>query len=131
MPWPTKLSLWLGDWAVRQRKDFRTSIALACLSIFHRIANRSFERRLFQLPGTGTGQPPPPPKARQTRRRRLQARKRASVCKSSKQRQNKIDGKALLQAIELMIAVTFPLPAESSTFLRRLGNKSQSSRQET
>src|SRR4029450_13392713 len=72
---------------------------------------------------------PPPPRRRQTRRRRLQPRKRASLCKSSKQRQNKIDGKALLQAIELMIAVTFALPAESSTFLRRLGNKSQSERQ--
>ena len=45
------------------------------------------------------------------------------------QRQNKIDGKALLQANELMIAVTFALPAESSAFLRRLGNKSQSHRQ--
>jgi nucleoside phosphorylase len=51
------------------------------------------------------------------------------LCKSSKQRQNKIDGKDLLQANELMIAVTFALPAESSTFLRRLGNKSQSDRQ--
>jgi nucleoside phosphorylase len=51
------------------------------------------------------------------------------LCKSSKQRQNKIDGKDLLQANELMIAVTFALPAESSAFLRRLGNKSQSDRQ--
>jgi adenosylhomocysteine nucleosidase len=51
------------------------------------------------------------------------------LCRSSKQRQNKIDGKALLQANELMIAVTFALPAESSAFLRRLGNKSRSDRQ--
>jgi len=49
--------------------------------------------------------------------------------KSSKQRQNKIDGKHLFQANELMIAVTFALPAESSAFLRHLGNKSRSHRQ--
>jgi nucleoside phosphorylase len=34
-----------------------------------------------------------------------------------------------LQANELMIAVTFALPAESSAFLRRLGNKSRSNHQ--
>ena len=51
------------------------------------------------------------------------------MCKSLKQQQNKIDGKDLLQANELMIAVTFALPAESSAFLRHLGNKSQSDRQ--
>ena len=34
-----------------------------------------------------------------------------------------------LQANELMIAVTFALPAESSAFLRRLGNKSRNDRQ--
>jgi adenosylhomocysteine nucleosidase len=51
------------------------------------------------------------------------------LCRSSKQRQNKIDGKALLQANELMIAVTFALSAESSAFLRRLGNKSRTDRQ--
>jgi nucleoside phosphorylase len=50
------------------------------------------------------------------------------LCKSSKQRQNKIDGKDLLHADELMIAVTFALPAESSGFLRRLHNKSRSHR---
>jgi nucleoside phosphorylase len=49
--------------------------------------------------------------------------------RSSKQQQNKIDGKDLLQANELMIAVTFALPAESSAFLRRLGNKSRSHRE--
>jgi nucleoside phosphorylase len=51
------------------------------------------------------------------------------LCKSSKQRQNKIDGKDRLQANELMIAVTFALPAESSEFLRRLGNKSRKDRE--
>jgi nucleoside phosphorylase len=51
------------------------------------------------------------------------------LCKSSKQRQNKIDRKDPLQANELMIAVTFALPAESSAFLRCLGNKSRSHRQ--
>jgi nucleoside phosphorylase len=51
------------------------------------------------------------------------------LCKSSKQRQSKIEEKDPLQANELMIAVTFALPAESSAFLRRLGNKSRSHRQ--
>jgi adenosylhomocysteine nucleosidase len=51
------------------------------------------------------------------------------LCKSSKQRQNKIDAKNLLQANELMIAVTFALSAESSAFLRRLGNKTRIHRQ--
>jgi nucleoside phosphorylase len=49
--------------------------------------------------------------------------------KSPKRRQNKIDGKDRLQANELMIAVTFALPAESSAFLRRLGNKSRKDRE--
>ncbi len=37
-------------------------------------------------------------------------------------------GQTSLQANELMIAVTFALPAESSVFLRRLGNKSRNHR---
>jgi nucleoside phosphorylase len=48
------------------------------------------------------------------------------LCKSSKQRQDKND---LLQANELMIAVTFALPTESLAFLRRLGNKTRSHRE--
>jgi adenosylhomocysteine nucleosidase len=108
------------------------SIALACLSIFHRIANRSFERRLLRVEEEVPGRRPRQNRGHRPRlqqRSRPQPRRRASLCRSSKQRQNKIDGKDLLQANELMIAVTFALPAESSAFLRRLGNKSQSDRQ--
>jgi nucleoside phosphorylase len=50
------------------------------------------------------------------------------LCKSSKQRQNEIEGTDPLQANEQMIAVTFALPAESSVFLRRLRDKSRTDR---
>jgi nucleoside phosphorylase len=83
---------------------------------------------LLQLAGKYQDRPPLHRKS-YDQRPRLQLRRRASLCRSSKQRQNKTDGKALLRANELMIAVTFALPAESSAFLRRLGNKSRSDRQ--
>src|SRR5439155_11559113 len=117
--------------AVLQRKDFQTSIALACLSIFHRIASRNVALGLLHLPEGNRGHRSRLQQVQWSKNRdhrcRLQLRRRASLCKFSSRRRNNIDRNELLQGqMKAMIAVTFALPAESSAFLRRLSSKFRS-----
>ena len=64
------------------RKVFPTRAALAFLSIYRQIGNLNFARRSRPLGEKGRGRPPP--ELRRTGRPRLQARRRASSCRSWK-----------------------------------------------
>src|SRR4029077_18837959 len=122
MPLPTKSSRSLASSAVRQPRDFRTSIVLAFLSISLEITNRNFALRSPQLPEAHRSHRCP----RLLKQSPLAQRRKASLWKLSKACQSNTKGTA--NANDAMITVTFALPAESSGFLHRLDNRTRSDR---
>src|SRR4029077_8853595 len=129
------------------RKVFRTRAASAFLSISPQVGNLNSARRShpfreadrrshrLQLDRQNRGHPPSP-RLRRTSQPLLQVRRRASSCRSWRRRQGSACVPLAIFPTQAggsryttpMIAVTFALPAESSEFLRQLGNKSRTNR---